>query len=63
MFGHFGLWELLLILAILLVIFGTSRIGDLGSSLGKAIRGFRESLKDEDSQDKDTEQSGAEPKN
>ena len=48
MFGQLGIWELVVILAILLVIFGPSRLGDIGSSLGKGIRGFRKSLKEDE---------------
>ena len=46
--GNFGVPELLIILVILLLIFGPSRLGDLGSSLGKGIRGFRKSMKDDE---------------
>lgn len=48
MFGSFGITELIIILVILLLIFGPSRLGDLGSSLGKGIKGFRKSLKDDE---------------
>ncbi len=48
MIGGLGIWELLIILVILLLIFGPSRLGDLGSSLGKGIRGFRKSMKDDE---------------
>lgn len=48
MIGGLGIWELVIILVILLLIFGPSRLGDLGSSLGKGIRGFRKSLKDDE---------------
>ncbi len=48
MFGHFGLPELLIILVILLLVFGPSRLGDLGASLGKGIKGFRKSMKDDE---------------
>ena len=48
MFGSFGVTELIIILVILLLIFGPSRLGDLGSSLGKGIKGFRKSLKDDE---------------
>ena len=40
--------ELLIILGILLLIFGPSRLGDLGSSLGKGIKGFKKSMKDDE---------------
>ncbi len=48
MFGHFGWGELLIILAILLLIFGPSKLGDLGTALGKGIRGFRKTMKEPD---------------
>ena len=41
MFG-LGMPELLVILVLLLLIFGASRLPEIGSSLGKAIRGFKE---------------------
>ncbi len=43
-----GVPELLIILAIVIVLFGASRIGDLGSSLGRGIREFRRGVRDED---------------
>ena len=48
MFGSFGATELIIILIILLLIFGPSRLGDLGSALGKSIKGFRKSMKDDE---------------
>jgi sec-independent protein translocase protein TatA len=50
MFG-LGLPELLVILVILLLVFGASRLGDIGSGLGKAIRGFRDSVAGKDAID------------
>jgi len=43
---HFSIWELLLILVIVLVLFGGSRLRNLGSDLGSAIRGFRDAMKE-----------------
>ena len=48
MIGGLGVWELVIILVILLLIFGPSRLGDLGSALGKGIKGFRKSMKEPD---------------
>ncbi len=48
MFGSFGALELVIVLVILLLIFGPSRLGEIGSSLGKGIKGFRRSLKDDE---------------
>jgi sec-independent protein translocase protein TatA len=44
MFGELGLPELLLILCIALLIFGPSKLGGLGKSLGEAIRNFRSAM-------------------
>jgi len=40
-----GIPELLVILAIIVLIFGGSRLPELGKGLGKAIRGFKDGLK------------------
>lgn len=50
MFG-LGLPELLIILVIILLVFGASRLGDIGSGLGKAIRGFKDSVSGKDAID------------
>ncbi len=52
-----GMPELVIILVIALVIFGGSRLPQLGEGLGKAIRGFKKGLSDspENSEKKDKE--------
>ncbi len=50
MFG-LGFPELIVILVICLLIFGAGRLGDIGSGLGKAIRGFRDSAAGKDAID------------
>jgi len=50
MFG-LGFPELVLILVIVVLIFGTSRIPDLGKGLGAGIRNFRRSIKGEDEEE------------
>ncbi len=42
---HFGVWEWLVILLIVLVIFGATRIKDIGKGLGGAISSFRAEVK------------------
>jgi sec-independent protein translocase protein TatA len=44
--GRLG--ELLVILAIVIMLFGTKRLKDFGGDLGAAIKGFRKNVKDED---------------
>ncbi len=41
-----GMWELLIILVIVLVVFGTGKLTNIGSSLGTAIRDFKQSVKE-----------------
>lgn len=41
MFGRLGAWELILILLIALVIFGPSKLPEIGKSLGKGIKEFK----------------------
>ena len=48
MFGGLGVWELIIVLVILLLLFGPSRLGDLGSALGKGIKGFKRAMKEPD---------------
>lgn len=51
--GEFSLTHLLLIGVVFLLFFGPSRLPQLGQSLGKAIRGFKEGLNEIDAQAKD----------
>lgn len=46
MFGGFGIPELLIVLVIVLVFFGAGKLPEIGSALGKGIRGFRQSMDD-----------------
>ncbi|WP_413584375.1 twin-arginine translocase TatA/TatE family subunit [Bdellovibrio sp. HCB274] len=51
--GEFSVTHLLLLGLIFLVFFGPSRLPQLGSSLGKAIRGFKQGLNEIDVDPKD----------
>ncbi len=42
-----SVWQLLIILAIVLVLFGAKRIRNLGGDLGEAVKGFRSAVKEE----------------
>ena len=54
-FGGISIWQLLIILVIVLLLFGTKRLRNLGSDLGNAIKGFRGAM-GEGEKDKDKEQ-------
>jgi len=41
-----SIWQLLIVLVIVLLLFGTKKLRNIGSDLGGAIRGFRSSMKE-----------------
>ena len=45
--GGIGIWQLLIILLIVFMLFGTKKLRSLGSDLGGALKGFRSAMKDE----------------
>ncbi len=44
--GGIGIWQLLIILVIVLAVFGTKRLKNIGSDLGSAIKGFKGAMKE-----------------
>lgn len=60
-----SIWQLLIVLAIVVMLFGTKRLKTLGSDLGSMIKGFKNSMssdeakKDEDEAQKNLEQKPA----
>lgn len=46
--GGINIWQLLLVLLVVLLIFGTKRLRGAGRDLGEAIRGFKKGMNDED---------------
>jgi sec-independent protein translocase protein TatA len=46
--GSLGIWEILLIGLVVVLLFGAKKLPEIGSGLGKGIRGFKESLKGDD---------------
>ena len=52
-----SIWQLLIVLLIVLVVFGAKRLRSLGGDLGAAVKGFREAIKeDNDSKSVDQQQ-------
>lgn len=45
--GGISIWQLLIILAIVLVLFGAKRLRNVGGDLGSAIKGFKKSMREE----------------
>ncbi len=46
MFGNLGMWEVLVLLFIVLLLFGAKRLPEIGGALGKGIREFKGSIKE-----------------
>ena len=49
--GGISLWQLLIILVIVVLIFGTKKLSSMGSDLGGAVKGFRKAMGDADKDD------------
>lgn len=46
-----SIWHLLVVLAIVLVIFGTKKLRDFGGDIGGAIRNFKQAMRNEEEED------------
>ena len=46
--GGISVWQLLIILAILIMIFGTKKLRGLGGDLGGAVKGFKKAMSEEE---------------
>ena len=46
--GGFSLWHWLIVLVIVVLVFGTKRLGSVGKDLGEAVKGFKKGMSDED---------------
>ncbi len=61
--GGISIWQLLIVLAIVIMLFGTKRLRTLGSDLGSAVKGFRKSMTEEPPAQKDEPAAGDEHQN
>ena len=43
--GSFSIWHWLIVLVVVLLIFGTKKLRNIGSDLGGAVKGFKEGMK------------------
>ncbi len=49
--GSFSIWHWLIVLAIVVLVFGTKKLKNMGSDLGGAVKGFKDGMKDGASSD------------
>jgi sec-independent protein translocase protein TatA len=54
--GGLSIWHWLIVLLVVILIFGTKKLGGIGRDLGSAVKGFKEGIADEDDAHKQVEQ-------
>ena len=55
--GSMSIWHWVIVLVVVMLIFGTKKIGSIGGDLGKAVKGFKDGVKGEE--DKANAEAGA----
>ena len=60
-FGGISLWQLLIVLLIVVVVFGTKRLRSIGTDLGGALKGFRNAMSESEDEPDDAKQKLNEP--
>tara|TARA_B110000858_G_scaffold134187_1_gene152506 strand:+ start:9868 stop:10089 length:222 start_codon:yes stop_codon:yes gene_type:complete len=56
--GGIGIWQLLIVLLIVVMLFGTKRLKNLGSDLGGALKGFKTAIKEDEKEQADETDDG-----
>ncbi|WP_079416712.1 Sec-independent protein translocase subunit TatA [Thiomonas intermedia] len=59
--GEFSIWHWLIVLLIVIMIFGTKKLKNMGSDLGQAVRGFKDGMKEADAPAEKTAEPDAAP--
>ena len=52
--GSFSIWHWLIVLLIVVMVFGTKKLKNMGSDLGGAVKGFKDGMKQGGASDSDT---------
>ena len=50
--GNMGIWQLLIVAVIVVLLFGTKKLRNIGGDLGSAIKGFKNAVSEEDKDNK-----------
>jgi sec-independent protein translocase protein TatA len=48
--GSMSIWHWLIVLVVVMLVFGTKKLGNIGSDLGKAVKGFKDGVRGEEEQ-------------
>lgn len=46
--GSMSIWHWLIVLVVVMLVFGTKKIGNMGGDIGKAVKGFKDGVKGEE---------------
>ncbi len=46
--GSMSIWHWVIVLVVVLLLFGTKKLGNMGSDIGKAVKGFKDGIKGEE---------------
>jgi sec-independent protein translocase protein TatA len=52
MMGSMSIWHWLVVLVIIMLVFGTKKLGNIGSDVGKAVKGFKDGVKGSEEENK-----------
>lgn len=53
--GGISIWQLLIVVAIIVLLFGTKKLRTLGSDLGESVKGFKKAMNDDKAKDAEFE--------
>lgn len=56
--GSFSIWHWLIVLLVVMMIFGTKKLRNMGSDLGGAVKGFKEGMRSDDEAAKQLNEAG-----
>ena len=56
--GSFSIWHWLIVLLVIILIFGTKKLRNIGSDLGGAVKGFKEGMRSDDDAAKQIQEGG-----
>ena len=59
--GSFSIWHWLIVALVVVVIFGTKKLRNIGADLGAGVKGFKDGMKDEEKPAKPAELTAAAP--
>jgi sec-independent protein translocase protein TatA len=62
MFRGFGIWEIVLILVIILIVFGVGKLPQVGGAIGKGLRAFKKGQSGEEEEEESPKPKKAAPK-